>query len=97
MLAPHIRKKVDKLWDRFWSAGITNPLVAVEQITYLLFLKRLESVDLTRQGRSLPMSAADWQMRTSSSIPTRARSSVTRSISSTNYLPGRAEARLRKM
>ncbi len=48
MLAPHIKKKVDKLWDRFWSAGLTNPLVAVEQITYLLFLKRLEDIDKTR-------------------------------------------------
>jgi len=36
MLSPHIKKKVDKLWDRFWSAGLTNPLVAIEQITYLL-------------------------------------------------------------
>ncbi|MEO5331701.1 MAG: type I restriction-modification system subunit M, partial [Magnetococcus sp. YQC-5] len=48
MLAPYTRKKVDKLWDRFWSAGLTNPLVAVEQITYLLFLKRLEDLDLRR-------------------------------------------------
>ena len=48
MLAPHLRKNVDKLWDRFWSAGLTNPLVAVEQITYLLFLKRLEDLDRDR-------------------------------------------------
>lgn len=54
MLAPHIKKKVDKLWDRFWSAGLTNPLVAVEQITYLLFLKRLEDIDKTRVERKLP-------------------------------------------
>ena len=33
MLSPHIKKKVDKLWDRFWAAGLTNPLVAIEQIT----------------------------------------------------------------
>src|SRR5260370_28656934 len=51
MLAPHIKKKVDRLWDRCWTAGITNPLVAVEQITYLLFLKRLEGVDIERQHR----------------------------------------------
>lgn len=51
MLAPHIKKKVDELWNRFWSAGLTNPLVAVEQITYLLFLKRLEDIDLKRQQR----------------------------------------------
>lgn len=48
MLAPYIKKKVDKLWDRFWAAGMTNPLVAVEQITYLLFLKRLEDIDRLR-------------------------------------------------
>ena len=53
MLAPHIKKKVDKLWDRFWSAGLTNPLVAVEQITYLLFLKRLEDIDKSRVERNL--------------------------------------------
>ncbi|MBA8886406.1 type I restriction enzyme M protein [Dokdonella fugitiva] len=54
MLAPHIKKKVDELWNRFWAAGLTNPLVAVEQITYLLFLKRLEDIDLKRQQRGFP-------------------------------------------
>ncbi len=53
MLAPHIKKKVDKLWDRFWGAGITNPLVAVEQITYLLFLKRLEDIANSKKGKWL--------------------------------------------
>lgn len=54
MLAPHIKKKVDELWNRFWAAGLTNPLVAVEQITYLLFLKRLEDIDVKRQQRGFP-------------------------------------------
>ncbi|WP_337878197.1 class I SAM-dependent DNA methyltransferase [Caldimonas sp.] len=54
MLAPHLRKNVDKLWDRFWSAGLTNPLVAVEQITYLLFLKRLEDLDRDRVAAGKP-------------------------------------------
>lgn len=54
MLAPHLRKNVDKLWDRFWSAGLTNPLVAVEQITYLLFLKRLEDLDRDRVSAGKP-------------------------------------------
>ncbi|WP_275689496.1 type I restriction-modification system subunit M [Nitrosomonas oligotropha] len=53
MLAPHIKKKVDELWNRFWAAGLTNPLVAVEQITYLLFLKRLEDIDTKRADRGL--------------------------------------------
>jgi type I restriction enzyme M protein len=48
MFEPHIKKNVDKLWKMFWSAGLTNPLVAIEQITYLLFLKRLEGLDNER-------------------------------------------------
>jgi type I restriction enzyme M protein len=53
MLAPHIKKNIDELWNRFWAAGLTNPLVAVEQITYLLFLKRLEDIDHKRQRSNL--------------------------------------------
>ena len=62
MLAPHIKKKVDELWNRFWAAGLTNPLVAVEQITYLLFLKRLEDIDLKRQQRGLPSIYTDNEL-----------------------------------
>ena len=54
MLAPQIKKKVDALWNKFWTAGITNPLVAIEQITYLLFLKRLEDLDNTRVKKGKP-------------------------------------------
>lgn len=61
MLAPHIKKKVDDLWNRFWAAGLTNPLVAVEQITYLLFLKRLEDIDLKRQQRGFPSIYAGFE------------------------------------
>ena len=54
MLSPQLRKKVHNLWSLFWSAGMTNPLVAIEQITYLLFLRQLESLDAERvkQGKT---------------------------------------------
>jgi type I restriction enzyme M protein len=42
---PHLKSKVDALWDRFWSGGIANPLTAIEQMSYLIFLKRLEDRD----------------------------------------------------
>jgi type I restriction enzyme M protein len=48
MLSPQIRQKVFSLWTMFWSSGMTNPLTAIEQITYLLFLKRLEILDQQR-------------------------------------------------
>ncbi len=39
---PVIRNLIEKLWDQFWSGGISNPLTAIEQITYLLFMKKLD-------------------------------------------------------
>lgn len=45
---PQLRSKVDALWDRFWSGGIANPLTAIEQMSYLVFLKKLEDIDNDR-------------------------------------------------
>ena len=49
MLSSTIRSKVDALWDRFWSGGIANPLTAIEQISYLLFIRRLDESDRARK------------------------------------------------
>jgi type I restriction enzyme M protein len=46
MLNPKLKSAVDRLWDKFWSGGISNPLTAIEQISYLLFMKRLDEYDL---------------------------------------------------
>ncbi|MFH6991873.1 N-6 DNA methylase [Flavobacterium sp. FlaQc-48] len=45
MLTPILKNKVATLWDKFWSGGISNPLNAIEQITYLLFMKQLDETD----------------------------------------------------
>lgn len=50
MLTAPLRSKVDALWDRFWSGGIANPLTAIEQISYLLFMRRLDALDEKRRG-----------------------------------------------
>jgi type I restriction enzyme M protein len=44
MLNGEIRAKIDALSNAFWTGGISNPLEVVEQITSLLFLKRLDAV-----------------------------------------------------
>ena len=41
-----LKSKIDQLWDKFWSGGISNPLTAIEQISYLLFMKQLDDLDL---------------------------------------------------
>ncbi|WP_272668497.1 type I restriction-modification system subunit M [Providencia sp. PROV145] len=47
---PELKSKIEQLWNKFWSGGISNPLTAIEQITYLLFMKRLDELDQKRQA-----------------------------------------------
>lgn len=52
MLSATVRSKVDALWDRFWSGGIANPLTAIEQVSYLLFIRLLDALDETNRGNA---------------------------------------------
>lgn len=44
-----LKSLIDKLWNNFWSGGISNPLTAIEQITYLIFMKRLDEIESKRE------------------------------------------------
>lgn len=52
VLAPELKSQINKLWDRFWSGGIANPLTAIEQMSYLIFMKRLEDLDSIHAKRA---------------------------------------------
>lgn len=58
MLSPKLKADIRKLWDRFWAGGIANPLTAIEQITYLVFLRQLEELDDKRK-QTKPNSSAE--------------------------------------
>lgn len=45
MITGELRNKVDKIWEIFWTEGITNPLSVIEQFTYLLFALIFPSSD----------------------------------------------------
>ncbi|RLA70457.1 MAG: SAM-dependent DNA methyltransferase, partial [Epsilonproteobacteria bacterium] len=47
---PQLKSLIDKLWNKFWSGGISNPLTAIEQITYLIFMKRIDELDTKRKA-----------------------------------------------
>ena len=49
MLESGLKSKIDQLWDLFWSGGIANHLTAIEQISYLLFMKRLDDKDIKQK------------------------------------------------
>ena len=44
MITGELRSKVDQIWNTFWSGGVSNPLSVIEQITYLLFAKRIDDI-----------------------------------------------------
>ena len=46
---PRLRSQVDQLWDKLWTGGLSNPLDAIEQFSYLLFLKRLDDAEQQRK------------------------------------------------
>ena len=49
LLTGEIRSQIDQIWNAFWSGGISNPLEVIEQITYLLFLKRLDEQEIAEE------------------------------------------------
>src|ERR1700726_3666378 len=52
MLTGEIRNQVDAIWNAFWSGGIANPLQVIEQITYLLFLRRLDELQALAEAKA---------------------------------------------
>lgn len=52
MLTGEIRSQVDRIWDAFWTGGISNPLEVIEQLTYLLFIKGLDETQTTAEARA---------------------------------------------
>jgi len=52
MITGELRNQVDRIWDAFWSGGISNPLEVIEQITYLLFLRRLDELQTLEETKA---------------------------------------------
>ena len=52
MLTGELRNQVDSIWNAFWTGGISNPLEVMEQITYLLFLRRLDDLHTLEERKS---------------------------------------------
>ncbi len=49
MINGKIRSDIDKLWEEFWTGGITNPLTVIEQISFLMFLRLLDIQETARE------------------------------------------------
>ena len=58
MLTGEIRNQVDQIWNAFWSGGVSNPLSVIEQITYLLFIKRLDDLQTLEEQKAANLKIA---------------------------------------
>ena len=63
MLTGEIRSKIDALWNAFWTGGISNPLEVIEQITYLLFLKRLDDLHTLEENKATRLKLKQLERR----------------------------------
>lgn len=52
MITGEIKNQIDSIWNSFWSGGISNPLEVIEQITYLLFIRRLDELHTLEENKA---------------------------------------------
>lgn len=52
MITGELKSKIDRIWDAMWSGGISNPLSIIEQLTYLLFIKRLDELHTLKEAKT---------------------------------------------
>ena len=52
MLTGELRSNIDKVWNAFWTGGLSNPLTVIEQLTYLLFIRRLDEIQTLKEQQA---------------------------------------------
>ena len=52
MITGTLKSQVDRIWEAFWTGGISNPLSVIEQFTYLLFIRRLDERQLLEERKA---------------------------------------------
>ncbi len=52
MITGELKSKIDRIWDTMWSGGVSNPLSVIEQLTYLLFIKRLDELHTLKESKA---------------------------------------------
>jgi type I restriction enzyme M protein len=53
MLTGELKSQIDKVWEAFWSGGLSNPISVIEQMTYLLFVRRLDELQTQKEQMSV--------------------------------------------
>ena len=52
MITGELKSQIDKVWEAFWTGGLSNPLTVIEQMTYLLFIRRLDELQTQKEQKA---------------------------------------------
>lgn len=52
MITGELKSKIDKVWEAFWTGGLSNPISVIEQMTYLLFIRRLDELQTQKEQKA---------------------------------------------
>jgi type I restriction enzyme M protein len=52
MITGELKYQIDKVWEAFWTGGLSNPLTVIEQMTYLLFIRRLDEIQTQKEQKA---------------------------------------------
>ncbi len=52
MFTGAVRTQIDQIWNAFWSGGVSNPLSVIEQLTFMLFIKRLDELHTREKSKA---------------------------------------------
>ena len=52
MITGELKSQIDKVWEAFWTGGLSNPLTVIEQMTYLLFVRRLDEIQTQKEQKA---------------------------------------------
>lgn len=55
MITGDLKSQVDKIWNSFWAGGVANPLTVIEQLTYLIFIRRLDEMETLEEEKANEM------------------------------------------
>ena len=49
MITGELKNKIDGIWNVLFAAGLSNPVQAIEQITFLMFIKILDDNEIIKE------------------------------------------------
>lgn len=52
MITGELKNKIDTIWDTYYSNGFSEPFSVIQQVTYLIFLKRLDEEQALKEKKA---------------------------------------------